>query len=205
MRGTEWDEAERRNWSPRAVLVHAGVGVAVGAVVVAALAWVVFGWPPTPTDPPGPPAGFGATVDPGSGGFGTGDETVTVVHEGGERLDPGTLDLRIDTDGNPAESRVVDGVDWPSSDDEDGWGTGESATHTGEIPRNATVVLVWTSASNDSAQILEAWDVEAVAADDVTATSDATPSVGATPSPTRPVHFHPGLRTFLGRHAFRGV
>lgn len=175
MRGADWDEAEPRDWSPRALLVYVVVGV-VSAGAVAALALTIFSGAVAETDTggPEPPAEFDATVDPGSRGFGTGDETVTIRHEGGERIDAGTFSLRVVPDGASVDDDPVDGVDWP--DDGDGWGAGERATYAGEVPRNASLVLVWTSERDGSAQILAEWDVEAIAVEDASAASSPSDS-----------------------------
>lgn len=195
MRGAEWDEAERRDWSQRAVLVYVAVGV-VSAVAVAALALAIFGNPfvETGAREVEPPAEFDATVSPGSGGLGTGDETIAVVHEGGERLDPERLSLRVDTGGSPAEDGRIDGVDWPeASVAEDGWDAGERATYTGEVPANASIQLVWTSETGDSKQILAAWDVAAVAVENATTASSLTGSAGPSAADAFPV---PAQATF---------
>ncbi|MFC6952240.1 hypothetical protein [Halorubellus litoreus] len=129
-----------------------GVGVALAVVTAAVVAfggvWSAFACPLVGgcEDPTAPPTLEG-TVDPGTDGWGTGDETVTVVHRGEETLAVARLSLRV------GEDTVTD-VAWP---DGNRWNRGERATYEGSVPAGADVHVVWTSADGEQAQVLAAW------------------------------------------------
>lgn len=167
MRGADWNEKEGYDLSRRQrLLLAAGVVSVVAVVGVAFVGAFVLG-------PGGPPwaddgtralqASFGADVDPGSDGWGSGDETVTIVHEGGERVDPANLVLRVEGDDSSGDETAVGGVAWPgnrSDGGEDGsWSAGEAATYTGDVPANATLLLVWSAPGRDVKQVVDAWAV----------------------------------------------
>ncbi|WP_323674387.1 hypothetical protein [Halorubellus sp. PRR65] len=129
-----------------------GVGVALAVVAVAvvalggvapALACQVVGGCQDPTAT----ATLDGTGDPGTDGWGTGDETVTFVHRGGDSIAVARLSFRV------ADDRVT-GVTWP---DGDRWNRGERATYDGVVPADAEVVVVWTSADGENRLVLGAW------------------------------------------------
>jgi hypothetical protein len=181
MRGADWNEAEAYDlsWRQRLLLVAASVVVVVIAVAAAVAGAFVLGPGGLPFESTGtprtPPTAFVASADPGDDGWGTGDETVVVQHDGGERVDPERLDLLVTTSGG-GES-AVSGVDWPN----ESWKVGETATYTGTIPENATLRLRWRSPDDDVAQILwaaDVTDVDPVSLTTTAPTSDAAATDG---------------------------
>lgn len=129
-----------------------GVGVALAVVAAAVVAfggvWSALACPLVGgcEDPTAPPTLEGA-VDPGTDGWGTGDETVTVVNRDDETLAVARLSLRVGDD-------TVSGVVWP---DGNRWSRGERATYEGVVAADADVHVIWTSADGEQAQVLAAW------------------------------------------------
>ncbi|MDX1610734.1 MAG: type IV pilin [Candidatus Thermoplasmatota archaeon] len=81
---------------------------------------------------------FGAKLDPGAGQWGTGDETVKLIHRGGQNISAATLRLFIDIGGSTStyEDAALDGGF------SDGWlEIGESWTLTTTIPPQAEVSI----------------------------------------------------------------
>lgn len=183
-----WDQ-QPEGWLPRdrQRILFWCIGVLAVVVVLAyGVAFVL-----ETTTPPGPQASFETDLDAGDDGWGIGDETVVVTHEGGSEVDPARLELWVDVDA--ANDSSVTGVSWPESET---WTAGENATYTGTIPANATVVLVWTSPDGDNSQLLAENEPPRLAATSVTMTAAAAPSAttasaatteSRTPSGTRSV------------------
>lgn len=150
-RPREGDDQQTESWFPsnRRRLLFVGVGVLV--VVAIALAHVgAFVSCIDCNRPESPPVRFDSELDPGADGWATGDETVVFTHAGGDGVDPARLELWVDVDG--ADDESVSGVSWPTGER---WTSGEKATHTGTIPANTTVQLIWHSPDDDISQVLD--------------------------------------------------
>jgi len=126
------------------VLFAAALAVVVAAVVAVALGGLGPCTLGGPCQDRTPLANLNATADAGADGWGTGDETVTVVHEGGNEVVLHQVSLEVG--GDP-----LDGVAWP---DGETWTNGERATYTGTVDENETVFVVWTAPDGDVHQIL---------------------------------------------------
>lgn len=153
MSDAEWDLDDGRGpWLTRKRLLAV---VVLAAVVATVLVYMfVLGIPEGNVDRT-PQASVEIRTDPGANGWGTGDETVVVRHDGGERIDHDQLYLRVSDDDTATVAN--DGIVWTGTNDRGYWSGGDTATYTSTLSKDAFVSLVWVDDLSNETAVLDEW------------------------------------------------